>query len=111
MYCVIKSRWAQQNLRVVNIKINIDYYSFLKSKCCIILYNHLLLSISCQFHSVYSEVPEAQQFIDCLLNESNEKAMAAKETVKRVRQNVIDSKQVLGVNPTDITRYRKKQIE
>ncbi|XP_051876604.1 uncharacterized protein si:dkey-96l17.6 [Pristis pectinata] len=66
----------------------------------------LLKKILEKFHPVYSEVPEARQFIDCLLNENNGKAVAAKETLNRLQQNVIDSKQVVGGNPTDFNRFQ-----
>ncbi|XP_059825684.1 putative leucine-rich repeat-containing protein DDB_G0290503 isoform X1 [Hypanus sabinus] len=66
----------------------------------------LLKKILEKFHSVYSEVPEARQFIDCLLNENNGKVITAKETLKRLQQNVIDSEQVMGGNPTDFNRFQ-----
>ncbi|XP_072137609.1 uncharacterized protein [Mobula birostris] len=66
----------------------------------------LLKKILEKFHSVYSEVPEARQFIDYLLNENNGKVITAKETLKRLQQNVIDSKQVMGGNPTDLNRFQ-----
>ncbi|XP_069773744.1 uncharacterized protein [Narcine bancroftii] len=64
----------------------------------------LLKRILEKFHSVYSRVPEAQQFIDCLLKESERKAMTAKETLKRVQDNVVDSRQVVRGNPTEFNR-------
>ncbi|XP_078415438.1 putative LOC110439812 homolog [Cetorhinus maximus] len=47
------------------------------------------------------EVPEAQRFIDSLLSDSLGKAMAAKETLNKVQQNVINSERTFGRKPSD----------
>ncbi|GCB68529.1 hypothetical protein scyTo_0013839 [Scyliorhinus torazame] len=64
----------------------------------------LLKRVLEKLHFVYSEVPEAQQFIDSLLNDSLGKAMAAKETLNKVQQNVKSSQGSFGRKPTDSIR-------